>query len=255
VPAVRVEQLQHPRSAEQFEPVDDDHLLDLARAGDADAFAALYDRHVYGARRLARHLGQREETDDVVAGSFERIFDLLKRGKGPDRAFRAYLLTVIRHECGRRAKASQRVRPTDDLSLIDTAVPFGHGRLDDFEATAVRAAYESLSPRWRQVLWHIDVEGLTPGEVAKAMDMQPNTVSALVYRARSGLRDAYLQQHVGTPGESLSSACDDVRSKLGSVVRRTASVRDQEKTHLHLRSCEKCMAVYLELSEADLQVG
>jgi RNA polymerase sigma factor (sigma-70 family) len=237
-----------------LDELDDDLLLVLARQGDEDAYAVLYERHEYGARRLARHLGQREETDDVVADSFERIWSLLKRGKGPERSFRAYLFTAVRHESGRRAKQTQRVRPTDDETLIDTSVPFGDGRMDGFEAEAVRAAYESLSPRWRQVLWHIDVEGRQPGELAAAMDMHPNSVSALVYRARSGLRDAYLQQHVRTT-EPLAAACAEVRSKLASIVRRTASVRDQEKTHAHLSSCDDCMRVYLELGEDGLQVG
>jgi len=243
------------RSADVLEALDDDALTALAREGDTGAFATLYDRHLYGARRLARHLGQGEDTDDVVAGAFERILDLLQRGKGPDHAFRSYLLTTVRHECGRRAKAAQRVRPTDDESQIDSAVPFNAGRLDGFEASAIRAAYESLSVRWRQVLWHIDVEGLTPGELSEAMDLQPNSVSALVYRARSGLRDAYLQQHVGAPAGHLAAACSEVRSRLASIVRRTASVRDQERTHAHLRACDDCMRVYLELREDDLTVG
>lgn len=243
------------RSEELLETLDDDRLTVMVREGDTDAYAVLYDRHLYSARRLARHLGQGEDTDDVVAGAFERILDLLQRGKGPDHAFRSYLLTAVRHESGRRAKAAQRVRPTDDDSVIDSAVAFNAGRLDGFEASAIRAAYESLSVRWRQVLWHIDVEGLTPGELSEVMDLQPNSVSALVYRARSGLRDAYLQQHVGVPAGQLSAACSDVRSRLASIVRRTATVRDQERTHVHLRACDDCMRVYLELREDDLAVG
>lgn len=231
-----------------FEHLDDELLVLRTRDGDDEAFAELYRRHSYGALRLARHLGQREESEDVVADSFARLLDLLRRGKGPDQAFRAYLYTTIRHECGRRAKAFQRVRPTDDESVMDRAVGFGDGRLDDFERSTIRAAYESLPQRWRSVLWHLDVEGRKPQDLAEILDVTPNSVSALVYRARSGLRDAYVQQHVNM------SAVDgdvhrDVRSRFAVVLRRTASAREQERVHAHLRTCAPCLAVYVELQD------
>lgn len=234
--------------------LDDADLVLMVRGGDSDAYAALFDRYVYSGRRLARHLGQRDEADDVVSEAFARIFDLLQRGKGPDDAFRAYLFTTIRHECGRRAKAEKRVVPTDDDAKIDSAVPFGGGELDDFEKTAVRAAYESLPPRWRTVLWHLDVEGRKPSELAELLDMKPNSVSALVYRARGGLRDAYLQQHVGTGGD-LAQACGETRRLMASVVRRTASTRDQERVHAHLDGCAACMGAYIDLEDVNREVG
>lgn len=238
-----------------MELLDDNDLLRLTRQGHDAAYAALYDRYVYPARRLARHLGQREEADDVVADAFAQILDLLKRGKGPDRAFRAYLFTTIRHESGRRAKASRRVMPTDDSEAIDTAVPFGDGQLDEFEKTAIRAAYESLPPRWQTVLWHLDVEGHRPAELADVLGVKANSVSALVYRARSGLRDAYLQQHVGDVGASLDRGCAAAREKLSSVIRRTASSRDQARVHAHLNTCSDCMDVYDSLREVNRDIG
>lgn len=237
------------------ELLDDNDLLRLTRQGSDEAYAALYNRYVYPARRLARHLGGREESDDVVADAFAQILDLLKRGKGPDRAFRAYLFTTIRHESGRRAKASGRVVVTDDQAQIDTAVPFGDGQLDDFERTAIRAAYESLPPRWRTVLWHLDVEGHRPAELADVLGVKANSVSALVYRARSGLRDAYLQQHVRVAGEPLAGGCASARDKLSSVIRRTASSREQAKVHAHLNTCSDCVDVYASLEEVNREIG
>lgn len=248
------EQLSVAADGPDLHLLEDDNLLAQARRGSADAFAALYDRHVYAARRLARHLDQREDSDDVVAEAFARILDLLGRGKGPERAFRAYLFTSIRHEAIRRSKAVQRVRPTDETGTLDRAVPFVQG-LDTFEQSSIRAAYESLPDRWRLALWHLDVEGRKPHELADLMDVTPNSVSALVYRARAGLRVAYLQQHVGPSGPSGSSTCDDVRGRLAAVVRRSAPMRDQETVHVHLGSCDACMGAYLELREVNRSVG
>ncbi len=235
--------------------LDDRDLLELTRQGSEVAFAALYDRYVYPARRLARHLGQREESDDVVAEAFAQILDLLQRGKGPDRAFRAYLFTIIRNDSARRSKANGRVMPTDDESTVDRAVPFGGGELDEFEKSAIRSAFESLPERWRTALWHLDVEGRGVSDLAGVMNLKPNSVSALVYRARSGLREAYLREHIGTPPEPLSRVCASTRDRLTSVVRRTASAREQEKVHAHLNTCVTCMDVYLALRDINRDIG
>jgi RNA polymerase sigma factor (sigma-70 family) len=235
--------------------LDDGSLLAMARSGNSDAYAALFSRYSYAAHRLARHLGQKEDSDDVVSEAFAQVLDLLGRGKGPETAFRAYLFTTVRHECARRAKARKRVMPTDDMQQIDSPVAFGNGDLDDFERSAIRAAYESLPLRWRTVLWHLDIEGRKPHELGPLLGLSANSVSALVYRARAGLREAYLQQHVkdDQPGDSVT--CAEHRAKLSAFVRRTASVRDQERVHTHLESCADCMAIYLDLKEVNRDVG
>jgi RNA polymerase sigma factor (sigma-70 family) len=232
--------------------LDDEHLLGLVRSGAHEAYAVLYNRYRYATLRLARHLGQRDEADDVVAESFAQILALLNRGKGPDRAFRAYLFTTVRHECGRRAKLRQRVLSSEDPEQKGTPLVAAHESLDVFERSIVRAAYESLPIRWRTVLWHLDVEGRKPQDLGPLFDLTPNGVSALVYRARSGLRGAYLQQHLSPSGRS---GCNVYRSKLSAYVRRTAGTGEREKIRAHLRICDECVAAYLDLQEVNREVG
>ncbi|MEV7398703.1 sigma-70 family RNA polymerase sigma factor [Aeromicrobium sp. NPDC092404] len=235
--------------------LEDAELIALARNGSDDAYAALFRRHTYAAHRLARHLGQREEAEDVVAESFAQVLDLFRRGKGPDRAFRAYLFTSIRHESARRAKARQRVMPTADERQIDSVVPFGAGQLEAFEQSAIRGAYESLPARWRTVLWHLDVEGRKPQELGPLLKLSPNSVSALAYRARSGLREAYLQQHVNEQGPAPSRACGEVRARLSAYVRQTASAREQASIAGHLEGCAACSAIDSDLRIVNREVG
>jgi RNA polymerase sigma factor (sigma-70 family) len=241
-----------PGAEAEIRMLEDVELLSLARRGDRQAYGALFERYSYAAHRLARHLGQREDSEDVVAEAFAQVLDLVQRGKGPETSFRAYLFTAIRHESTRRAKARQRVVPTDNAD-IDRPVPFGDGRLDGFERTAIRAAYESLPTRWRTVLWHLDVEGRKPQDLSPLLEISPNSVSALVYRARAGLREAYLQQHVGDAPDRQE--CREVRSRLSAFVRHTAPRRDRERVHAHLQSCPACMAVHLDLEEVNEDVG
>jgi RNA polymerase sigma factor (sigma-70 family) len=235
--------------------LDDADLLALARRDHDEAYAALFTRHAYAAHRLARHLGHREEAEDIVADAFAQVLDLLRRGKGPDRAFRAYLFTTIRHEAGRRALARRRVTPTDDMRRIDSVVPFGDGRLEDFEQAAIRGAYESLPDRWRTVLWHLDVEGRKPQELALMLKMSPNSVSALAYRARSALREAYLRQHVNPAWPTPSEDCRKVRARLSAFVRGTAPGREYTQVGAHLASCSDCVEVYAHLQEINREVG
>lgn len=230
-------------------------LLAMARGGDQTAYATLYDRYAYAAHRLARHLGMRDDAEDIVSEAFARILDLVGRGKGPTANFRAYLFTTVRHEAGRRALARQKVLPTDDDSQIDTPVAFGDNQLDSFERTTIRAAYESLPERWQTVLWHLEVEGHKPQELAAALQVSPNSVSALVYRARSGLRQAYLQQHVQSASPEAAKECTSTRAKLPGFLQRTASSRELEKIHAHLSSCADCMSAYTDLEATGVEIG
>ena len=105
------------------------------------------------------------------------------------------------------------------------------------------------------MIWHLDVEGLQPRELGKLLDISPNSVSALVYRARAGLREAYLEQHMNLDDPSISSTCRDIRRNLSGVVRQTASVRHQDKVRGHLQACPECHSVYLDLREVNQHVG
>lgn len=239
----------------QLDELEDAQLISMSRKGSQEAYAELFTRYSYAARRLARHLGQGEDSDDVVSEAFAQVLDLVRRGKGPDRAFRAYLFTTVRHEAGRRAKARQRVMPTEDDHQLDTPVPFGNGQLDHFEQTAVRAAYESLPDRWRTVLWHLDVEGRKRDELGPMLDLSPNSISALVYRARSGLREAYLAQHVNQVSEPASVQCRDIRAVLAAHVRGTTTARKRDVVAAHLIECEGCRRVESDLTHVNHGVG
>ena len=57
-------------------------------------------------------------------------------------------------------------------------------------------AFASLPERWQLVLWHTEVEGRSAAEVAPILGLAPNAVAALAYRAREGLRQAYLNAHI-----------------------------------------------------------
>ncbi|GAB3196308.1 hypothetical protein GCM10027062_05260 [Nocardioides hungaricus] len=233
-------------------PPSDGELISAVRGGDADAYGELFSRHVEAARRLARQLVSAGEVDDLVSEAFAKVLVVLQRGGGPDLAFRAYLLTAVRRLHVDRIRATARLRTTDDLTPFDPGVPFRDTAVEGFESAAAARAFASLPERWQLVLWHTEVEGQKPAEVAPLLGMTANSVSALAYRAREGLRQAYLSMHAQDVDED---ACARTRAALGGYVRGGLSRRDSAKVERHLEECRRCAAIYLELTEVNSRLG
>jgi len=166
--------------------MDDGELVRSVRSGDIEAYGLLFVRHSDVARRVAARHGRAAEVQDVVAEVFARMLDQIRSGRGPTSSFRAYLLTAVRHEAGRRAMLARRCEPVADLEPWSTAHELPE--VDD----RLRDAYAALPFRWRRTLWQLDVEGRRPHELASELGLTPNAVSALGYRARAALRSAYL---------------------------------------------------------------
>jgi RNA polymerase sigma factor (sigma-70 family) len=230
----------------------DAELISAVRGGDVEAYGELFARHVAAARRLARQLVSAGDVDDLVSDAFAKVLTVLQRGGGPDLAFRAYLLTALRRLHIDRLRAGARVRTTDDLTPYDPGVPFRDTAVEGFESATTARAFASLPERWQLVLWHTEVEGARPAEVALLLGMSANSVSALAYRAREGLRQAYLSMHAQ---EAASDACAWAQDTLGAYVRGGTSRRDKARVEGHLGECRRCMAVYLELTEVNSRLS
>lgn len=224
----------------------DAELIMMVRAGNTQAYGELFGRHRDAAMNLARQLTSGSDADDLVAEGFIRVLEALQKGNGPDEFFRAYLLTAIRRLHINRIRAGRRVKTTDDEAELDRAVEFVAPAEMRFEQSAASAAFASLPEHWQLVLWHLDVEGQRPADIAPLLGISPNSVSALAYRAREGLRQAYLQKHLAP---SLHASCRTTTGLLGSYVRKGLSKRDVVKVETHLDDCSRCTGLYLELAE------
>jgi RNA polymerase sigma factor (sigma-70 family) len=226
----------------------DAELISAVRGGDVSAYGPLFERHVEAARRLARQLVGAADADDLVSDAFAKVLRVLQGGGGPDVAFRAYLLTSIRRLHVDRIRATSRLHSTDDMEAFDPGVPFRDTAVEGFESAAAAKAFASLPERWQAVLWHTEVEGQKPAEVAALLGMTPNSVSALAYRAREGLRQAFLNSHAM---DVEDDACAWTHQHLGGYIRNGISKRDAGKVEKHIDECRKCMAIYLELTEVN----
>src|SRR6476659_11208343 len=226
----------------------DAELIAAVRGGDVDAYGELFARHVDAARRLARQIAGPGNADDLVSDAFTKVLTVLQRGGGPDLAFRAYLLTAVRRLHVDRIRSGSRLRPVDDLTPFDPGLPFQDTAVEGFDNAAAARAFSSLPERWQMVLWHTEVEQQKPADIAPLLGMSANSVSALAYRAREGLRQAFLSQHATDPDDV---DCAWTRDHLGAYVRNGISRRDGARVESHLEECRRCMAIYLELTEVN----
>jgi RNA polymerase sigma factor (sigma-70 family) len=223
----------------------DTELIERARSGDTSAFAELWRRHFRPAARVARQFTS-IDADDLVSEAYVRIYQRVLAGGGPTGAFRPYLYTTIRNLASTWGAASRDVQ-------VDMIEDFEDDRIPDdpatwaLDRTLTASAFRTLPERWQTVLWYTEVEGMDPHEVAPLMGMTANGVAALSYRAREGLRKAWLQAHVADA--TASGECQWAMSKLGDNARNGLSQRDAQRLTDHLETCAKCTIVSEEVDE------
>ena len=229
--------------------VSDPELITRVRAGDRSAFGELYRRHSGPATTLSRQFARSAaESDDLVSESFARVLDNLLSGKGPDTAFRAYLFTTIRNTAYDRTRKDKKLQFTDDMTTHDVAVVGDDPVLAKMESGLVATAFAQLPERWQAVLWHTQVEGESPAKVGAMLGMAPGAVSSLAFRAREGLREAYLQAHLA---ETAAEQCRKTVERLGAWTRGGLSKREKAQVDAHLETCDRCRALAAELEEVN----
>ena len=230
----------------------DAELIAEVRSGKIESYGPLYERHTGAAHNLARQLARSSsEADDLVSEAFAKVLDTLRGGKGPDTAFRAYLLTALRHTAYDRTRKERRVDLNEDMTDVSAealTVPFSDTAVAGLERTMAAKAFARLPERWQAVLWHTEIEQQSPAEVAPLLGLTANGVSALAYRAREGLRQAYLQVHLQENAEERCRACAE---RLGAWTRDGLSKRERSQVENHLDECENCRALAAELADVN----
>lgn len=217
----------------------DAELIAAVRDGHTSAYGVLYERHLHAAKRAASCLAHSTaEREDLVADAFTRVLRALRDGGGPNEEFRAYLLVTMRNAAisGSRGAAVSLYADVPETYLPR---PGGDPVLNKWDAMTAAAAFASLPERWRTVLWHTEVEEETPAEIAPLLGMRPNGVAALAYRAREGLRQAYLRAHLN---EVEGRECRATVAKLAGWVRKSVPVPLGRKISKHLAVCADCRA-------------
>jgi RNA polymerase sigma-70 factor (ECF subfamily) len=177
----------------------DEALVAKARAGEADAFRALVERHSHRLFRLAyRMTGNQEDAEDVVQDSFLRAFRRLDQldGRG---SFGTWLYRIAAN-CSVDLLSSRKPRfeGSSGDGEIDDAVLSLPARGPSPERFAVssqirdrlKEAMNELSPAERAAFVLRHFEGMRIEEVGRALGCCGNAAKHSVFRAVHKLRRA-----------------------------------------------------------------
>lgn len=226
--------------------VSDSALISAVREGSTKDFELLYQRHSVAARRFALHLTSNPvEADDLVAEAFARVLSAIRARGGPTAAFRSYLMVTLRNVSHEQFRKNRKVTLSDDMTEFDDGYTPDDSVMLNAERSMIAAAYTQLPERWRAVLWHTEIEGSRPADIAHLLGLTPNGVAALAYRAREGLRQAYLQAHLAAAKDS----CQATVARLGAWTRTGLSARETAQVEAHLDTCERCRGLAAELTD------
>lgn len=235
-------------------PPSDADLIDAVRDGKIEAYGKLYERHVRAANLLAMQLSNSPaDADDLVADAFAKVLAALRTGGGPGAAFRPYLLTAVRHAAYDRTRKEKRLELAGDIEEVPgaaraTSVPFRDKAVEDLDQALAATAFASLPERWQTVLWHTAIEGQSPGEIAPLLGLTANGVSAMAFRAREGLRKAFLQAHVA---QEPAERCRATVTKLGAWTRGGLKGREAVQLDSHMDDCAECRKLASELADVN----
>lgn len=168
-----------------------DDLVQRARSGDAEAFAALYERfHTPVFRFLLARVGNRIEAEDMAAEVFVEAAKRVRRFDGNGAAFAGWLFTIARHDLLDRGRSLKRrvVVPVPELPDVETVPDPADRVVDLLDAGRVRRALERLTEEQREVVLLKFASGLTNEEVADALDKPVGAVKSLQHRGLAALK-------------------------------------------------------------------
>ena len=164
-------------------------LMLRLRHGDEDALTELYGQlggHVYA---LAwRLLGDREEAQEVLQDTFDRLFRRAHQYRPELGSPRAFVYTVARNEAlsRLRARGARPVLDSDEALLGEIASPSSGPELDT--RMVVHGALDRLSVHDQTLIHDSFFLGLSHGEIASAHALPLGTVKTRVRRALARMR-------------------------------------------------------------------
>ena len=161
-------------------------LVRRARAGDADAWEALY-RHAYP-RLFAfarRRLATADEAEDAVSETMVRAYDRISDFRWRAGGFEAWLFVICRNIVFEANRRRGRLIPT--LDAFPEPLPEERVIADE-EAAGVRAAFARLSPEERELLELRVVGGLAAKQVGRLLGKRAGAVRMAQSRALERMR-------------------------------------------------------------------
>ena len=230
----------------------DSQLVDLAQAGDAEAYGQLFERYQSKIYNFAYSiLGHAEDARDVTQDAFIRVFEALP-GKS-ELEFQPYVYRTTRNLAYDIARTRGRFTG-DSESALDTQVepaleadPEGSSLFRE-QTAKVRAAITALPDDYRAVLTLREIDEMSYQQIADSLGMPRNTVGVMISRARLKFRGAFRMQYVDA--NRLAEECKGMLPKLSAYIDGELKPAEVAAVDEHLEGCPLCRLAVDEMREA-----
>jgi RNA polymerase sigma-70 factor (ECF subfamily) len=188
-----------------IQELDENTLLNRARAFDQGALTFIYQTHHAGIYRyIYRHLGNAQTAEDLASDVFRRLLQAFRKGGGPTQRLSAWLYRVAHNLI---VDEIRRCKHRDHESLDGVSGDVLKADGDSLEHLAgnalaverVREALMALTDDQRQVLVLKFLEGLNNAEVATITGKTVGAVKALQHRGLESLRAELASDPVAAP--------------------------------------------------------
>ncbi|MBF0500445.1 MAG: RNA polymerase sigma factor [Candidatus Riflebacteria bacterium] len=172
----------------------DEEALELAKSGRREGFTAIYERYAGSLFTVAlRILRRREAAEDALQEAFAAAFRSIREFRGESR-LKTWLYSIL-FRSALKQKSRDGVHPIMNTEPPDSVAPPGPS-VDD--RLMVRQILDRLEERDRTVLLMAYWEGFSCAEIAEVLEVQPNHVKILLYRARGRFSRLWLENSCST---------------------------------------------------------
>ena len=183
-------------------------LVERAVAGDQMAYRAIYQLHEKAIRgRVSGYFKWKADVDDVVSESFQKAFTNLPNFD-TERELRPWLSTIATHTAlDHLASIKREDQKKEGIKLTASGESSeGQGPVTDVDPEEeiingenherLMAFIEELSPLYKEVMVKYMIEELEYEEIAKALDLELNTVRTRIRRGKQHLAEMMLRGEI-----------------------------------------------------------
>ena len=182
--------------------VDENSLVERARAGDQAAFAQLFEQyHAPILNYLHRMVSDRALAEDLTQDTFIKAYNALPRTK-PDLAFKAWLYRIATNTAISHLRRGKIIKWLPFLS--DRETPDEHIEKSVTRKMDINEALSKLPQHYATALLLRHYQGLSLAETAQALDVTENAAKLRLFRARKAFAQVYGVSPEGIRDEELT---------------------------------------------------
>ena len=183
---------------------DEDLISLVAGKGNAEAFAALYDRHGSAAYSLAyRMMGEKQAAEDLMQDAFLKVWRNAESYRTERGSVRTWILSIVHNRGIDQLRSLASRRRTQNK--VEASAPISQPS-EAFAETwrnsqreQVREALGTLPPEQLKILELAYFSGYTHVEISELLDLPLGTVKGRMRLGLKKLRDYFDSRDVAVP--------------------------------------------------------